>query len=52
MDMFKYYSIISSLSKNDLKDLAKQMKICCSGNKAELCTRIMKIFDQFESIEK
>lgn len=44
----EYLSFVSSLSKQDLKDLAKQMKICCSGNKTELCDRIMTIVDKFE----
>ena len=48
----EYYSLISSLSKQDLKDLASQMRICCSGNKTELCTRVMKVVDQFDSLDR
>lgn len=45
----EYLSFVSSLSKQDLKDLAKQMKLNCSGNKTELCGRIMAIMDKFEN---
>lgn len=48
MDYMNYFSLISSLSKDDLKDLAKQMKVCCSGNKTEICGRIMKIVEKFD----
>lgn len=32
---------MDTLTKNELRDLAKTMKIKCSGNKSELCDRIM-----------
>jgi hypothetical protein len=46
----EYLSLVSSLSKQDLVDLAKQMKICCSGNKTEICDRVIGIVAKFEKI--
>ena len=43
-----YLSLITSLSKDDMKDLAKQMRVCCSGNKTQICDRILKVLDTYE----
>lgn len=45
-----YLSLINGLSKEDLKELAKQMKVCCSGNKTQVCQRILNVLGVYEMV--